>query len=87
MLRVFATDNHYYTLAADDLAMLTARFDRGAYFHGLPSSPYDRIEYNRKKIDADFTEKKGNQDRKVSHPFSSLYLTGTRHVMRPRVRS
>src|SRR5215467_418891 len=33
MLGVFATDNHHNTLPADDLAVLTAWFNRGAYFH------------------------------------------------------
>ena len=35
MLRIFATNDHHYAIAPDDLAMLTTRFDRGAYFHEL----------------------------------------------------
>jgi hypothetical protein len=37
MLRILATDNHYYAIAPDYLAMLTTRFYRGAHFHGCPA--------------------------------------------------
>jgi hypothetical protein len=40
MLWIFATNHHYNTLTANDLAAITARFDRGAYFHDF-ASPHD----------------------------------------------
>jgi len=33
MLRIFAANNHYHTMAANDLTAITTRFHWGAYFH------------------------------------------------------
>jgi hypothetical protein len=35
MLRIFAANDHHHAIAPDDFAMLTTRFYRGTYFHGL----------------------------------------------------